>query len=72
MKLHGKVDPHPKGCMQVLEFTKWPPFPWKLKKGGEIKSAQKCIKLYRNDFYDVYKRSQGEYTQTGGLGDCNR
>jgi hypothetical protein len=28
-KLHRKVDPHLKRCIQVLEFSKWPPFPWK-------------------------------------------
>jgi hypothetical protein len=25
-KLHRKVDLHLKGCIQVLEFWKWPPF----------------------------------------------
>jgi hypothetical protein len=25
-KLHRKVDPHRKRCIQVLEFSKWPPF----------------------------------------------
>ena len=25
-KLHRKVDPHLKRCIQVLEFSKWPPF----------------------------------------------
>jgi len=29
-KLHRKVDPHIKRCIQVLEFSKWPPLPWKL------------------------------------------
>jgi len=28
-KLHRKVDPHLKRCTQVLEFSKWPPLPWK-------------------------------------------
>ena len=28
-KLHRKVDPHIKRCIQVLEFSKWPPLPWK-------------------------------------------
>jgi hypothetical protein len=27
-KLHRKVDPHFKRCIQVLEFSKWPPLPW--------------------------------------------
>jgi hypothetical protein len=29
-KLHRKVDPHLKRCIQVLEFSKWPPLPYKL------------------------------------------
>jgi hypothetical protein len=28
-KLHRKVDPHLKRCIQVLEFSKWLPLPWK-------------------------------------------
>ena len=28
-KLHRKVDPHLKKCHHVLEFSKWPPLPWK-------------------------------------------
>ena len=28
-KLHRKVDSHLKRCIQVLEFSKWPPLPWK-------------------------------------------
>ena len=28
-KLHRKVDSHLKRCIQVLEFSKWPPFTWK-------------------------------------------
>ena len=28
-ELHRKVDPHLKRCTQVLEFSKWPPMPWK-------------------------------------------
>ena len=28
-KLHKKVDPHLKRSHQVLEFSKWPPLPWK-------------------------------------------
>ena len=28
-KLHRKVDPHLKRCTQVMEFSKWPPLPWK-------------------------------------------
>ena len=28
-KLHRKVDLHLKRCIQVLEFSKWPPLPWK-------------------------------------------
>ena len=28
-KLHRKLDPHLKRCIQVLEFSKWPPLTWK-------------------------------------------
>ena len=28
-ELYRKVDPHLKRCHQVLEFSKWPPLPWK-------------------------------------------
>ena len=28
-KLHRKVDPHIRRCIQVMEFSKWPPLPWK-------------------------------------------
>jgi hypothetical protein len=28
-KLHRKVYTHLKRCTQVLEFSKWPPLPWK-------------------------------------------
>ena len=37
MKLHRRIEPYPKLCFQGLEFSKWPPLPWKPMKCTKIK-----------------------------------